>query len=124
MQLGLLPPLRVRQTSRHEGGQIYLPGVNAVLFVGVLVLMLAFRSSARLATAYGVSVTGALLVDTILMLLVARVLWRWSVATVAVAALAFGGVEVTFLSANLSKFAHGRRQPPQERRTSARLRRG
>ena len=70
MQLGLLPPVTVRQTSEHEGGQIYLPGVNAVLFVGVLVVTLTFRSSARLATAYGVSVTGALVVDTLLLLLV------------------------------------------------------
>ncbi len=107
MQLGLLPPLSVRQTSESEGGQIYLPGVNAILFVGVLVVMLAFRSSERLATAYGVSVTGALVVDTLLLLLVARVLWHWRPWQVALAAVAFGGVEVTFLSANLSKVAHG-----------------
>ncbi len=107
MQLGLLPPLRVRQTSEHEGGQIYLPGVNAALFVGVLVLMLAFRSSERLATAYGVSVTGALVVDTLLLLLVARVLWHWQPWKLALAAVAFGVVELTFLAANLSKIAHG-----------------
>lgn len=107
MQLGLLPPLRVRQTSEHEGGQIYLPGVNAALFVGVLVLMLAFRSSERLATAYGVSVTGALVVDTLLLLLVARVLWNWQPWKLALAAVAFGVVELTFLAANLSKIAHG-----------------
>jgi len=107
MQLGLLPPLTVRQTSEHEGGQIYLPGVNAGLLVGVLVLMLAFRSSERLATAYGVSVTGALVVDTVLLLLVARVLWHWSPRKLALAAVAFGLVEVTFLAANLSKVAHG-----------------
>jgi KUP system potassium uptake protein len=107
MQLGLLPALTVRQTSRHEGGQIYLPGVNALLFVGVLVVILTFRSSQRLATAYGVSVTGALVVDTLLLLIVARVLWRWRPWQLALAALAFGGVEVTFLAANLSKVLHG-----------------
>jgi KUP system potassium uptake protein len=107
MQLGLLPPLAVRQTSEHEGGQIYLPGVNAGLLVGVLVLMLAFESSQRLATAYGVSVTGALVVDTVLLLLVARVLWRWPPWKLALAAVAFGLVELTFLAANLSKVAHG-----------------
>ncbi|HST48071.1 KUP/HAK/KT family potassium transporter, partial [Jatrophihabitans sp.] len=107
MQLGLLPPLTVRQTSEREGGQIYLPAVNAALFVGVLVLMLGFQSSARLATAYGVSVTGALVVDTLLLLLVARVLWQWQPWKLAVAAVAFGGVECTFLAANLSKVAHG-----------------
>jgi KUP system potassium uptake protein len=107
VQLGLLPPVTVRHTSEHEGGQVYLPGVNALLFVGVMVVMLSFRSAERLATAYGVSVTGALVVDTLLMLVVARVLWRWSPWKLAVAAVAFGGVELTFLAANLSKVAHG-----------------
>jgi KUP system potassium uptake protein len=107
VQLGLLPPVTVRQTSEHEGGQIYLPGVNAALFVGVLAVMLTFRSAERLATAYGVSVTGALVIDTVLLLVVARVLWRWQPWKLALAAVAFGGVELTFLSANLSKILHG-----------------
>jgi len=107
MVLGLVPPLTVRQTSEHEGGQIYLPGVNALLFVGVLGVMLTFRSSARLATAYGVSVTGALAVDTVLLVVVARVLWSWPPWKQALAAVAFGGVELMFLSANLSKVLHG-----------------
>jgi KUP system potassium uptake protein len=107
VQLGLLPSVTVRQTSRHEGGQIYLPGVNAALFVGVMVVMLSFRSSARLATAYGVSVTGALVVDTVLLLLVARLLWGWPPWKLALGAVAFGLVELTFLAANLSKIAHG-----------------
>ena len=107
IQLGLLPPVTVRHTSEHEGGQIYLPGLNTALYIGVLVIMLAFRSSARLATAYGVSVTGALVIDTILLLLVARVLWNWPPWKLTAAAIAFGGIEVTFLAANLSKVAHG-----------------
>jgi KUP system potassium uptake protein len=107
VQLGLLPPVTVRQTSEHEGGQIYLPGVNAALFVGVMVVMLSFQSAERLATAYGVSVTGALVVDTLLLLAVARVLWKWPPWKLALAAVAFGGVEATFLAANLSKVAHG-----------------
>jgi KUP system potassium uptake protein len=106
-QLGLLPPVTVRQTSEHEGGQIYLPGVNAALFAGVMVVMLSFQSAERLATAYGVSVTGALVVDTLLLLAVARVLWKWPRWKLALAAVAFGGVEATFLAANLSKVAHG-----------------
>jgi KUP system potassium uptake protein len=107
VQLGLLPPVTVRQTSEHEGGQIYLPGVNALLFVGVMVVMLTFGSAERLATAYGVSVTGALVIDTVLLLLVARMLWHWRPWQLALAAVAFGGVELTFLAANLSKVAHG-----------------
>jgi KUP system potassium uptake protein len=107
VQLGLLPPVTVRQTSEHEGGQIYLPGVNAALFIGVMAVMLSFRSAERLATAYGVSVTGALVIDTVLMLVVARVLWGWKPWKLALAGVAFGGVEATFLAANLSKVLHG-----------------
>ena len=107
VQLGLLPPLTIRQTSKEESGQIYLPVVNTLLFLGVLAIMLAFQSSARLATAYGVSVTGALVVDTVLLLTVAPLLWHWRPWKVALAAVAFGGLELTFLSGNLSKVLHG-----------------
>jgi KUP system potassium uptake protein len=107
VQLGLLPPLTIRQTSKQESGQIYLPVVNGLLFLGVLAIMLAFQSSARLATAYGVSVTGALVVDTVLLLTVAPLLWHWRTWQVVLAAIAFGGLELTFLSGNLSKVVHG-----------------
>ncbi|UFS57999.1 potassium transporter Kup [Subtercola endophyticus] len=107
IQLGLLPPLTVKHTSEKEGGQVYLPAVNALLFIGVMAVMLVFRSSAALATAYGVSVTGALLVDTVLLLLVAPRLWGWGPLKIGAAALVFGGLEATFLSANLSKILHG-----------------
>jgi KUP system potassium uptake protein len=107
MRLGLLPPLSVHQTSEHEGGQIYLPAVNGLLFIGVLAAVLSFRSSQRLATAYGISVTGALVVDTLLMLVVARQLWQWRAWKITLAAVVFGGLEVAFLSANLSKVLSG-----------------
>jgi KUP system potassium uptake protein len=107
VQLGLLPPLTIRQTSKKEGGQIYLPAVNTLLFIGVLAIMLTFRSSAALTTAYGVSVTGALVVDTILLLLVARPLWHWRLWKLILAAVVFGGLELTFLAGNLSKIIHG-----------------
>jgi len=107
VQLGLLPPVGIRQTSEHEGGQVFLPAVNAILFVGVLAVMLAFRSSSRLATAYGVSVTGALVIDTLLLLIVARALWHWKPWQVVVAGASFGGLGLTFLAGNLSKVLHG-----------------
>ena len=107
VQLGALPPMTVRQTSAKEGGQIYLPVVNGLLFVGVLTVILAFESSERLATAYGVSVTGALVVDTVLLLIVAPLLWHWRPWKIVLAAVAFGGLELTFLAGNLSKVAHG-----------------
>jgi KUP system potassium uptake protein len=106
-QLGLLPSLTVRQTSEGSVGQVYLPAINGVLFVGVLALMLAFRSSARLATAYGVSVTGALLIDTILLLVVARLRWHWSNGRLLLFAIVVGGVELSFLIGNLNKIVHG-----------------
>jgi KUP system potassium uptake protein len=107
IQLGFLPTLTVRQTSRHEGGQVYLPAVNGALFVGVMALMLSFGSSAKLATAYGVAVTGALLIDTVLLLVVAKAGWGWSTGWVTLAAVVFGGLEATFFSGNLVKVIHG-----------------
>ena len=107
VQLGFLPAMTIRQTSRHEGGQIYLPAVNGALFVGVLTLMFAFGSSTRLATAYGFAVTGALLIDTVLMLFVARAGWHWGWGRVGLAAVAFGGVELAFFTGNVVKIFHG-----------------
>ena len=107
VQLGVLPPLTIRQTSKREGGQIYLPAVNALLFIGVMAVMLAFGSSDRLSTAYGISVTGALVVDTLLLLLVAVPLWHWAPWKIAIAAVAFGGLELAFLAGNLSKIVNG-----------------
>ncbi|MCW2976080.1 MAG: family potassium uptake protein [Actinomycetia bacterium] len=107
MQLGFLPRLTIRHTSEREIGQVYVPAVNWLLFVGVLILMLGFRSSARLATAYGVAVTGTFIITTTLFLVVARSLWRWPLWQVGVAALVFGGVELAFFAANLTKIAHG-----------------
>jgi KUP system potassium uptake protein len=107
MQLGFIPALTVRQTSEHEGGQVYLPAVNAALFVGVLALMVSFGSSAKLASAYGFAVTGALLIDTVLLLVVARSLWQWKTWQLALAGIGFGGVEFAFFSGNVVKIAHG-----------------
>lgn len=106
-RLGFLPPLVVRQTSQVERGQIYIPAVNWMLFVGVLVLLLMFESSERLATAYGLSVTGTLILTTSLFLVLARTRWRWSTWQL----LAFGIpvylLELLFLGANLAKITHG-----------------
>jgi KUP system potassium uptake protein len=107
VQLGLLPPLRIKQTSEHEAGQVYLPGVNWALFAGVVVLILVFRSSERLATAYGIAVTGALMVDTLLLVVVARRRWHWRPWQLVLAAVTFGGIELSFLGANLTKVLSG-----------------
>jgi KUP system potassium uptake protein len=107
VRLGFLPHLTVRHTSTRESGQIYVPAVNGLLFIGVLILMLSFRSSARLATAYGVAVTGTLIITTALFLVVARNVWNWAPWRLVLAGVVFGGAEVTYFAANLTKVAHG-----------------
>jgi KUP system potassium uptake protein len=107
VRLGFLPYLRIRHTSPREVGQVYVPAVNWILFGGVLALMLGFRSSERLATAYGVAVTATLIITTVLFLVVARVHWRWAVWKLVVMAVVIGGAEVTYFAANLTKVTHG-----------------
>ena len=107
VQLGFLPTLTVRQTSENEGGQVYLPAVNIALLLGVVTLTVGFGASARLATAYGVAVTGTLLITTILLCVLVRVSWHWAVWKVALLATTIGGLEVVFFAANLTKVVHG-----------------
>ncbi len=106
-RLGLMPRLRVTQTSREEGGQIYIGAINWLLFLGVLALILAFRSSERLATAYGLAVTGTLLLTTTLFLLAARSLWHWSCWRLALVVAFVGVGESLFFAANITKFTSG-----------------
>ncbi|MGH3377748.1 MAG: KUP/HAK/KT family potassium transporter, partial [Actinoallomurus sp.] len=107
VRLGFLPYLRIKHTSPREVGQVYVPAVNWILYVGVLILMLGFGSSARLATAYGVAVTATFIITTTLFLVVARVRWRWAVWKIVLAAVVIGGAEVTYFAANLTKVVHG-----------------
>ena len=99
--------MTVRQTSRQEGGQIYLPAVNWLLYAGVLILMLAFESSNKLATAYGLAVTGTLLLTTTLFLILAGAAWHWPRWRLVLIGVVFGGIELTFFGANLTKVVHG-----------------
>jgi KUP system potassium uptake protein len=107
LRLGYLPHLRVRHTSSEQEGQVYVPSVNWLLFVAVLAVTLTFRSSTKLATAYGVAVTGTFLITTALFLTLARAQWRWPVWQVAVVGVVFGGIELTYFAANLTKVTHG-----------------
>jgi len=107
MQLGYLPRLRVVYTSAKTMGQIYVPWINWLLMAAVLALVLAFRTSASLAFAYGTAVTGTIAITTLLFFYVARRQWGkplWLVVPGAVAFLAF---DLLFFSANLTKLAHG-----------------
>jgi KUP system potassium uptake protein len=107
VRLGFLPPLTIRHTSRREGGQIYIPAVNWLLFAGVLLLMLLFRSSSKLATAYGLAVTGTFLLTTTLFLILAGSSWHWAPWKLVTFAVVFGGLELIFFAANVSKVVHG-----------------
>jgi KUP system potassium uptake protein len=107
LRLGFLPHLRIRQTSRREYGQIYVPGVNWGLFAAVLLVVFTFRSSERLATAYGVAVTGTFIITTSLFLIVARKLWRWAIWRCVLVGIIFGGAELTYFAGNLTKITHG-----------------
>jgi KUP system potassium uptake protein len=106
MQVGFLPRLRVVHTSTVEG-QIYVPMINWVLCVGVLTLTLVFRSSNKLGDIYGVAVTGTFILNTLLFLAVARLLWGTSKRKLAPLAVLFLTVEVAFFSANIAKVEHG-----------------
>ncbi len=105
-RLGYLPRITVRYTSDH-GGQIYVPAVNWLLFGGVLLLMLTFQASERLATAYGLAVTATLLLTTALFAVYADTALTWSTAQVMTFVAVFGSVEAVFFAANLTKIAHG-----------------
>ena len=107
IQLGLLPRMVVRNTSHHEAGQIYLPQVNGLLLGGVVLLIAIFKSSSGLAHAYGLAVTGTMVITTSLAFMVVRGLWKWPVwkAGLAVAPLII--VDLVFLGANALKLFQG-----------------
>jgi len=106
-QLGYLPRLRIAHTSESTIGQIYVPWINGLLMVGVMILVFAFRSSAALAYAYGMAVTGTITITTLLFLFVARARWRtpWWLIIIGGAALLV--VDLLFLAANMTKLLHG-----------------
>ena len=107
IQLGYLPRLQIRHTSRDTIGQIYVPSINWMLFAAVIVLVLAFRSSTNLATAYGLSVTGTMLIDTLLLAVVAYTRWpdarKWVLPLCAL----FLVIDLAFLIANGEKLLTG-----------------
>ncbi len=107
MQLGFIPRLSIRHTSETEAGQIYIPFVNWALMVSVILLVLTFQNSSNLASAYGIAVTGAVTIDTLLMgvLFVGVWKWRWWVALPVV--VLFLIVDGAYFAANLVKIPDG-----------------
>lgn len=107
IQLGYLPRLKIMHTSRKKIGQIYLPLVNWALLGAVMLLVLGFQSSSNLAAAYGISVTGTMVVTTLLALIIAHYQWGWNWLIIAAVGSVFLTIDLAFFSANLIKIPEG-----------------
>jgi KUP system potassium uptake protein len=107
VQLNILPRIEVQHTSETQSGQIYMPRVNLMLALGVMLLVVGFGESSALASAYGISVTGEMLMTTILLFIVMRHLWKWQLAGALALALVFGVIDLGFFSANAVKVLDG-----------------
>ena len=107
ISLGLLPRLEIRHTSAALAGQIYMPRVNALLLAGVLLLVMLFRSSSALASAYGIAVTGTMVVTSMLAFVAIWKVWKWSAVAAACLIGPFLLIDLTFLGANALKIFEG-----------------
>lgn len=107
VQLGFIPRLSIRHTSEEEAGQIYIPSINWALMIAVIILVLFFGNSSNLASAYGIAVTGAMLLDTCLLMIVITMLWRWSLWVAIPLIALFFIVDGAYFAANLTKVPDG-----------------
>src|SRR6202012_216431 len=107
IQLGLMPRFEIRHTSEAHSGQIYIPRINRMLLIAVIVLLLVFKSSSALASAYGISVTGTMVVTAMMGFVVIWKVWRWKPLAAAALIAPFLLLDLTFLAANLLKVFEG-----------------
>jgi KUP system potassium uptake protein len=107
IQLGFIPRLRIDHTSAATAGQIYIPLINWALMVMVILLVLTFRTSSNLTAAYGIAVTGAMLIDTCLLAVLLFALWRWPVYYALPLLAVFFLVDGAYFAANLTKVPDG-----------------
>jgi len=107
IQLGYCPRMQILHTSEDEMGQVYIPVVNWLLMVSVFVLVLSFQSSSALASAYGIAVTGTMIVDTVLAFIVIQALWQWKKSTSITFLSIFLMIDFVFLSSNSLKIPSG-----------------
>ena len=107
VQMGLLPRLEIRHTSETQHGQIYMPRVNMILLTAVICLVIAFGSSTRLASAYGIAVTGDMVITTILCFVLFSRAWKWPLPVVVGVIAPILTMELMFLAANLMKLIDG-----------------
>ena len=107
VQLGLLPRMEIRRTSETQAGQIYVPRIRVLLLVGVLFLVVMFRSSSSLASAYGLAVSGTMLIDGLMASLVIWKVWRWAPLATLALMIPFVSIDLAFFAANLLKVPQG-----------------
>jgi KUP system potassium uptake protein len=107
VQLGLLPRIDIRFTSETQAGQIFVPAVNTFLMIGVLTLLFVFQSSHNLTAAYGVAVTGVMLINTLMAYSVITKKWKWPLWATLGALIPFGFIDSVFLTSNLLKIPDG-----------------
>ena len=107
IQLGFVPRLSILHTHQHHQGQIYIPLVNWVLCIAVILLVLFFRNSSNLASAYGIAVTGAMLIDTCLMAVLLLAAWKWKWWLAVPVVLVFFVVDGAYFAANMTKVLDG-----------------
>ncbi len=107
VQMGLLPRMQIIHTSGKEEGQIYVPFTNWTLYLAVVALVVGFQNSSNLAAAYGIAVTGTMLIDTILVGFVMVLLWQWNLMLVALVAGSLLAVDIAFFAANAIKIPEG-----------------
>ena len=107
IQLGLLPRMEIRRTSETQIGQIYMPQVNWLLLAGVLILAVSFGSSTALASAYGISITGEMMMSSLMMMVVVWKLWKRPLWMAIALAVPFLAIEAIFFSSNMLKVLHG-----------------
>jgi len=107
LQLGYLPRVRIIHTSQEERGQIYIPQLNWLLFIGTIMLVLSFKTSSNLAAAYGIAVTSTMVITTILAFVAMTKLWKWSVPLAIFISVFFIVIDLAFWGANLLKILHG-----------------
>jgi KUP system potassium uptake protein len=107
IQLGYVPRLEILHTSERAIGQIYMPFVNWVMFVAVVLLVLGFQTSSNIAAAYGIAVTATMVIECFLAMVVARLIWKWSMPMIALVIGSFLVVDAIFLASNATKFGEG-----------------
>jgi len=107
VQLGQLPRMEIQHTSATESGQIYVPRINAMLCIGVVLIVLIFKSSNALAAAYGIAVTGVMAISTLLVAIVAVRHWHWRLPIVVALFGSLGVIDLAFLSSNALKIIEG-----------------